>query len=156
MKCPKCQFDNLEGAKFCNECGNKLELACPECGKLNPPGSKFRNECCHDLREPKEAPPVDYDQSQSYTPKHLPDKILTTRSSVEGERKLVTTLVADVANYTSMTEKLDPEEIHQIMDGCFKILMDEIHGYEGTINQFTGDGVMALFGAPKRGLSNDQ
>ena len=148
MKCPKCQFDNLEGAKFCNECGNKLELACPECGKVNPLGSKFCNECGHDLRKPKEVPPVDYDQPQSYTPKHLADKILTTRSSVEGERKLVTVLFADVANYTSISEKLDPEEVHQIMDGCFKILMDEIHRYEGTINQFTGDGIMALFGAP--------
>jgi class 3 adenylate cyclase len=78
----------------------------------------------------------------------LADKILTTRSSIEGERKLVTVLFADAANYTSIAEKLDPEEVHQIMDGCFKILMDEIHRYEGTINQFTGDGVMALFGAP--------
>ena len=67
---------------------------------------------------------------------------------MEGERKLVTVLFADVANYTTMSEKLDPEEVHQIMDGCFKILMDVIHGHEGTINQFTGDGVMALFGAP--------
>ncbi len=115
---------------------------------MNPLGSKFCNECGHDLGRPKEALPVDYDQPQSYTPKHLADKILTTRSSVEGERKLVTVLFADVANYTSMSEKLDPEEVHQIMDGCFKILMDEIHRYEGTINQFTGDGIMALFGAP--------
>ena len=84
----------------------------------------------------------------SYTPKFLAEKILTTRSSVEGERKLVTVLFADVANFTTISEKLDPEEIHGIMDGCFKILMDEIHKYEGTINQFTGDGVMALFGAP--------
>ena len=81
-------------------------------------------------------------------PKVLAEKILTTRSSIEGERKLVTVLFADVANYTSISEKLDPEEVHQIMDGCFKILMDEIHRYEGTVNQFTGDGVMALFGAP--------
>lgn len=96
----------------------------------------------------KEAPSIDYSQPQSYTPKHLADKILTTRSSIEGERKLVTVLFADVANYTAISEKLDPEEVHQIMDGAFKILMDEIHRYEGTINQFTGDGVMALFGAP--------
>jgi class 3 adenylate cyclase len=97
---------------------------------------------------PKEAPTIDYSEPQSYTPKHLADKILTSRSSIEGERKLVTVLFADVANFTSLSEKLDPEEVHQIMDGCFKILMDEIHKYEGTINQFTGDGVMALFGAP--------
>jgi class 3 adenylate cyclase/tetratricopeptide (TPR) repeat protein len=67
---------------------------------------------------------------------------------MEGERKRVTVLFADVAGFTSMSEKLDPEEVHQIMDGCFKILMDEIHNHQGTINQFTGDGVMALFGAP--------
>jgi class 3 adenylate cyclase/tetratricopeptide (TPR) repeat protein len=93
-------------------------------------------------------PPLDYSRPQSYTPKFLAEKILTTRSSVEGERKLVTVLFADVANFTAISEKLDPEEIHGIMDGCFKILMDEVHKYEGTINQFTGDGVMALFGAP--------
>ena len=148
MKCPKCQAENREGAAFCKECGNRLEVECPECGNANSPGSKFCDKCGHDLRKAAEAPPIDYTQPQSYTPKYLADKILTTRSSIEGERKLVTVLFADVANYTSIAEKLDPEEVHQIMDGCFKILMDEIHRYEGTINQFTGDGVMALFGAP--------
>jgi class 3 adenylate cyclase/tetratricopeptide (TPR) repeat protein len=148
MKCPKCQFENTESAKFCNECGAKLEIVCPECGKTNQPGSKFCNECGHTLAKLKEPPSVDYSEPQSYTPRHLADKILTTRSSIEGERKLVTVFFADVANYTSISEKLDPEEVHQIMDGAFKILMDEIHKYEGTINQFTGDGVMALFGAP--------
>ncbi|MCK5417197.1 MAG: adenylate/guanylate cyclase domain-containing protein, partial [Desulfobacterales bacterium] len=102
----------------------------------------------YDLRAPEKSSAIDYSEPQSYTPKFLVDKILTTRSSIEGERKLVTVLFADVANYTSISEKLDPEEVHQIMDGCFKILMDEIHKYEGTINQFAGDGVMALFGAP--------
>ncbi len=102
----------------------------------------------YDLRAPEKSSAIDYSEPQSYTPKFLVDKILTTRSSFEGERKLVTVLFADVANYTSISEKLDPEEVHQIMDGCFKILMDEIHKYEGTINQFAGDGVMALFGAP--------
>jgi class 3 adenylate cyclase len=113
-----------------------------------PVGAKFCNKCGHDLRKPSEAPPIDYSEPQSYTPKFLAEKILTTRSSIEGERKLVTVLFADVANYTSIAEKLDPEEVHQIMDDCFKILMNEIHNFEGTINQFTGDGVMALFGAP--------
>jgi len=148
MKCPKCQCENPEDAKFCNGCGQKLELTCEKCGRVNPPGSRFCNECGHSLTEPEKVLPIDYNQPQSYTPKFLADKILTTRSSIEGERKLVTVLFADVANFTSISEKLDPEEVHQIMDGCFKILMDEIHRYEGTINQFTGDGVMALFGAP--------
>ena len=148
MKCPNCRGDNKEGAKFCNACGSKLEMICQKCGSANPPASKFCNECGHDLKKFKEVPPIDYSKPKSYTPKSLADKILTTRSSIEGERKLVTVLFADVANYTSMSEKLDPEEVHHIVDGCFRILMDEIHKYEGTITQFTGDGVMALFGAP--------
>ncbi|MGD2187220.1 MAG: adenylate/guanylate cyclase domain-containing protein [Desulfobacterales bacterium] len=148
MKCPKCQFDNREGARFCGTCGHKFELSCPECGTNNRAENKFCDACGYKLRPPEEVPSVDYSKPHSYTPRFLADKILTTRSSIEGERKLVTVLFADVANFTSIAEKLDPEEVHQIIDGCFKILMDEIHKYEGTINQFTGDGVMALFGAP--------
>jgi class 3 adenylate cyclase/tetratricopeptide (TPR) repeat protein len=148
MKCPKCQFENPQGQKFCGECGTKLEIVCPKCNSLNPPQFKFCGECGYDLSKPLEAPPLDYSVPKSYTPRFLAEKILTTRSAMEGERKLVTVLFADVANFTSLSEKLDPEEVHQIMDGCFKILMNEIHKYEGTINQFTGDGVMALFGAP--------
>jgi class 3 adenylate cyclase len=67
---------------------------------------------------------------------------------MEGERKRVTVLFADVANYTSISERLDPEKVHQIMDVCFQILMNAIHKYEGTINQFAGNGIMALFGSP--------
>jgi class 3 adenylate cyclase/tetratricopeptide (TPR) repeat protein len=148
MKCPNCHAQNPEGMKFCGQCGAQLERICSKCNFSNPPQFKFCGECGQDLTQPPSAHPIDYSQPESYTPKFLADKILTTRSSIEGERKLVTVLFADVANYTSISEKLDPEGIHQIMDGCFKILMDEIHKYEGTINQFTGDGVMALFGAP--------
>jgi len=148
MNCPKCQTENLTTRKFCRECGAKLLLICPHCGTENLPDDKFCGECGHNFKKLKEAPPIDYSEPQSYTPKFLADKIITTRSTIEGERKLVTVLFADVANYTSMSEKLDPEEVHQVMDGCFKILMAEIHKYEGTINQFTGDGVMTLFGAP--------
>ncbi len=146
MKCPKCQRDNREGAKFCIECGESFTVSCPKCNKALPPAAKFCDECGHNLQAPQKSP--DYSEPQSYTPKFLADKILTARSTIEGERKLVTVLFADIANFTSLSEKLDPEEVHQIMDGCFKILMDEIHNFEGTINQFTGDGVMALFGAP--------
>ncbi|MGO9566603.1 MAG: adenylate/guanylate cyclase domain-containing protein [Desulfomonilaceae bacterium] len=148
MKCPECGHENREGAKFCDECGGKLELVCSECGKTNRVGAKFCDDCGHDLRKPKESKPLDYDQPHSYTPKHLADKILSTRSSIEGERKLVTVMFADVAGFTSMSERLDPETVHEVLDGCFRLLMDEIHRYEGTINQFRGDGIMALFGAP--------
>lgn len=148
MKCSGCGFENREEAKFCLKCGEKMELRCPQCRKPLPLEAMFCDECGHKLGVPIEAPSVDYSEPQSYTPKFLANKILSTRTYVEGERKLVTVLFADAANYTAMAEKLDPEEVHQIMDGCFKILMDEIHKYEGTITQFMGDGVMAIFGAP--------
>ncbi len=149
MKCSRCQFENKEDAGFCMECGAKLETPCPDCGRILPLTARFCDKCGHDLSKPAESSaPIDYSQPESYTPKYLADKILTTRSSIEGERKLVTVLFADVANYTSISEKLDPEEVHQIMDGCFKVLMDEIHRYEGTINEFTGDGDRDLCGAP--------
>ena len=147
MRCAKCQFENPEGVRFCGKCGTKLARICPSCGLSNPPEFSFCGGCGSRLVE-LEAPPLDPSRPSSYTPKHLADQILTTRSALEGERKIVTVLFADVASFTSLSEKLDPEEVHQIMDGCFQILMNEIHRYEGTINQFTGDGVMALFGAP--------
>ena len=86
--------------------------------------------------------------TQSYTPKHLAEKILTSRSALQGERKQVTVLFADVAGFSALSERLDPEDIHTVMDGCFELLTQQVHRYEGTINQFTGDGIMALFGAP--------
>ena len=124
MECPNCQFENRACSNFCNNCGHQFQAT--EAASL----------------------PIYFTRPRAYTPKFLADKILNSRSAIEGERKWVTVLFADVANFTAMAEKLDPEQVHQIMDGCFKILMDEIHRHEGTINQFTGDGVMALFGAP--------
>jgi len=84
----------------------------------------------------------------SYTPKHLAEKILKSRSALEGERRQVTVLFADMAGFTSLAEKLDPEEVHRVINACFELIAAEIHRFEGTINQYTGDGVMALFGAP--------
>jgi class 3 adenylate cyclase/tetratricopeptide (TPR) repeat protein len=148
MRCPECKIELPDGSKFCKECGKKLELTCPGCTKPIPPDSKFCLECGQDLQRPRESPPIDFGQPRSYTPKFLVEKILTSRSAIEGERKLVTVLFADVAGFTAMSEKLDPEDVHQIMDVCFRILMDEIHRFEGTVNEFRGDGLMALFGAP--------
>ena len=84
----------------------------------------------------------------AYTPKHLAEKILTSRSALEGERKQVTVLFADVAGFTTLAEQLDPEVVHEIINRCFEGITAEVHRFEGTINQYTGDGVMALFGAP--------
>jgi hypothetical protein len=97
MKCLKCQEENRETRKFCTKYGAALIIKCHRCGSDNLPGELFCGECGQDLRAPKEPTPIDYAQPQSYTPKHLADKILTTRSTLEGERKLVTVLFVDVA-----------------------------------------------------------
>ena len=104
MQCPECQLENVEGAKFCNECGAKLEPVCTNCGNANPPDSKFCNECGHEQDKPVETGPVDYSQPIVYTPKHIAEEILINRSAIEGERKLVTVFFADVANFTSPLE----------------------------------------------------
>jgi class 3 adenylate cyclase/tetratricopeptide (TPR) repeat protein len=148
MICSECKSVNPEDNQYCSECGAKLLKKCPQCKTENPPGANFCGKCGQDLRKISGDQRLDYEVPHSYTPRFLAEKILTTRGSVIGERKLVTVLFSDVANFTAISERLDPEDVHQIMDGCFKILLDEIHSYEGTINQFTGDGVMALFGAP--------
>ena len=137
MKCPKCQFENREGAKFCNECGHKFELTCPECGTANQPGSKFCDECGHDLSEPK-----------FHTPTPLADEILTTKA-VEGERKYVTALFSDMSGYTAMSERLDPEEVKEITSRIFGEISKTVNKYDGFIEKFIGDAVMALFGVPK-------
>jgi len=148
MQCSACKFENREGAKFCKMCGKKLDLKCPSCGYPRLPENLFCDECGYEFQAAGKQLPVDQASPKIYTPKYLADKILTTRGYIEGERKLVTILAADVSGYTAISEKLDLESVHSIMEGCFKILMAEIHRYEGTINQFLGDGLMAIFGAP--------
>ena len=146
MRCTACGFENASGIKFCGECGASLKIRCSSCGFENAPAIKFCGECGKPLVEAlKPGPPPD---PRSYTPKHLAEKILTSRSAVEGERKQVTVLFADVKGSMELAEQVDPEEWHRIMDRFFAILSDGIHRFEGTINQFTGDGIMALFGAP--------
>ena len=121
MICPQCQTDNPENKKFCRKCGEKLAKACPQCGSETLMDDSFCGNCGHDLRKPKDTKPLDYDQPHSYTPKHLADKILTARSAIEGERKIVTVMFADIASSTGMFENLDPEAVHEIMDGCFRL-----------------------------------
>ncbi len=154
MKCPSCQFENPDDAIFCNECANKLEFLCPECGKANPPGSKFCNKCAHILTPASEPPPKDlsFDEKlnkiQRYLPKGLTEKILSQRDRIEGERKQVTVMFADLEGFTQISERLGPEEAYTIMDQVYEILIHKVHDYEGTVNEMTGDGIMALFGAP--------
>src|SRR2546428_12182406 len=161
MDCPRCGTENPSGAKFCRGCGVRLDAICPACKHSNLPGSRFCNECGHqvlsDAQVPSgaSAPPTPAQGSgiaaivkAGYTPKHLADKILKARSALEGERRQVTVLFADLAGFSALAEQRDPEEIHAIVDRCFEMIAIEVHRFEGTINQYTGDGVMALFGAP--------
>src|SRR5436309_3139180 len=147
MRCLQCGHDNPDGVKFCGECGTRIEGLCPNCGTSNPPANKFCHQCGQALASPL-TPAAHFASPQSYTPPHLAEKILTSRTALEGERKQVTVLFADVSGFTSISEQLDPEEVHQLMNRAFELMLEEVHRYEGTINQFLGDGVMALFGAP--------
>jgi class 3 adenylate cyclase len=117
-------------------------MTCRSYGTANPKGRKFCDSCGLPLAEPSASDP------RSYTPKHLAAKILTSRSAPEGERKQVTVLFADVKGSMELAEHVDAEEWHKIMDGFFAILSEGVHRFEGTIYQYTGDGIMALFGAP--------
>jgi class 3 adenylate cyclase/tetratricopeptide (TPR) repeat protein len=141
--------------KFCGECGARLQAVCPACRHANPPGQKFCGECGAALAAPAPAaqpvpapPPERFASPAAYTPRHLAEKILTSRGALEGERKSVTVMFSDVSGFTAMSERLDPEDVHTIMDRAFEVILGAVHRYEGTINQFLGDGVMALFGAP--------
>jgi class 3 adenylate cyclase/tetratricopeptide (TPR) repeat protein len=118
-------------------------MSCPSCGHENPAGARFCNDCGARLVASATAP-----EPRSYTPRHLVEKILASKSALEGERKPVTVLFADVARSMELAERVDPEEWHRLLDRLFRILADGVHRYEGTINQYTGDGIMALFGAP--------
>ncbi|MBI3329082.1 MAG: AAA family ATPase, partial [Nitrospinae bacterium] len=147
MQCPRCQQENPSQAKFCLECGARLALMCPQCGTELPAGAKFCLECGQAVSGPAAGPPW-FTSPDAYTPKHLAEKILTFRSALEGERKQVTVLFVDVSGFTSLSERLDPEEVHGFMTRAFDLMLAEVHRYEGTVNQFLGDGIMALFGAP--------
>ncbi len=144
MKCPKCQTENLADAAFCEECGAPLEAACPTCGAGNRPTAKFCRKC----RAPLTVTPAVASAPRAYTPKHLADKILTSRAALEGERKQVTVLFADVKGSMELAEQMDAEEWSQIMNRFFQILSDSVERFEGFVDKFTGDGIMALFGAP--------
>ena len=155
MKCPKCQFEIPEGAKFCNECGSKLEVACSACGKINPLSSKFCIECGHKITIISPEQPskeLSFEEKlakiQQYLPKDLTQKILAQRDKIEGERKQVTVMFCDMEGFTSLTEKLGSEQMYSMMDEVYEILIYKVHDYEGTVNELTGDGIMALFGAP--------
>jgi class 3 adenylate cyclase/tetratricopeptide (TPR) repeat protein len=145
MKCPRCQTDTDAGARFCEDCGARLEAACPSCGTPITPGKKFCRSCGAALTT---EPAGRFASPESYTPKHLAEKILTSKNALEGERKQVTVLFADLKGSMELLADRDPEEARKLLDPVLERMMDAVHRYEGTVNQVMGDGIMALFGAP--------
>ena len=152
MNCSTCGQDLRAGARFCDGCGTALEVHCGACGEPQRPQARFCDRCGTPLvaagaTSPAPAAAVPRAPA-SYTPRHLAERILTEGRALRGERKDVTVLFVDVQGSTELAGALDPEEFHAVMDGAFQIMLDAVHRWEGTINQFTGDGIMALFGAP--------
>jgi len=129
MNCPECQFENIEGSRFCNECGCNL----PSISYPTRPTFSFDEKI---------------EKIQRYLPEGLTEKILNQKDKIEGERKQVTVMFCDMEGFTSLVEMLGPEEAYQIMDQVYEILINSVHDFEGTVNEMTGDGIMALFGAP--------
>ncbi len=146
MKCPRCQRDNPTHARFCLGCGARLAHACGSCGTELPEGARFCLQCGHAVALGTAS--VHSPAPETYTPKHLAEKILTSKAALEGERKQVTVLFADLKGSMELLADRDPEEARKLLDPVLDRMMEAVHRYEGTVNQVMGDGIMALFGAP--------
>ena len=164
MICLACHYANEEDARFCEQCGQSLNITCPSCGSPANAGARFCRHCGQPLLSspspaatavatalpPPRPPSLDerLDQLQRYLPAHLADKILANRGRLAGERKLVTVLFADIAGYTALSAQVGEEALFALMDELYELLIHEVHRYEGTVNELTGDGLVAFFGAP--------
>jgi class 3 adenylate cyclase len=148
MRCPRCQHENRAGAKFCEECAAPLARVCANCGAHLSPTAKFCSECGHPSGQPPPVAAQRFGAPDRYTPKHLAERILTSKSALEGERKHVTILFADLKGSMELLADRDPEEARKLLDPVLERMMEAVHRYEGTVNQVMGDGIMALFGAP--------
>src|SRR5215831_8702611 len=154
MRCANCHHDNPADFRFCMRCGTKLEHICPACGAALPPESLFCGKCGVRLPADTTTPPMaasatDHQRPPAaYTPLYLQEKILTSRSALEGERKQVTILFADLKGSMELLADRDPEDARRLLDPVLTRMMEAVHHYEGTVNQVLGDGIMALFGVP--------
>jgi class 3 adenylate cyclase/ribosomal protein L40E len=150
MMCPKCGHDNRTGAKFCEQCGTALAPVCTHCGARISPTAKFCSECGlpSSPETASASSPSRFGAPEDYTPAHLAERILTSRVALEGERKLVTALFADVRGSMELFADRDPEEARRLLDPVIERMMEAVHRYEGTVNHVLGDGIVALFGAP--------
>ena len=146
MTCSRCQHANPPGAKFCEECAAPLTGMCAQCGNQVSPTAEFCPECAHPVSGAPAGPPR-FAAPEAYTPKHLAEKILTSKAALEGERKQVTVLFADLKGSMELLADRDPEEARKLLDPVLEQMMEAVHQYEGTVNQVMGD-EHGLFGAP--------
>ncbi len=156
MICPDCQHENEDQANFCAHCGAKLPRICPNCGTVAAPTANFCSNCGQELKQKPSLGAKSsndhldraMDEPASYTPAHLAKKILRDRQIISGERRTITVLFVDAVGSSALGEQLDPEAIYTLTQDALRIMMADVHAYEGTIAQFRGDGILALFGAP--------
>ena len=146
MKCPRCQHENPSQARFCMACGAAVSARCAKCGTELPGEARFCFSCGQSVVAVTGTP--QFDPPSAYTPKHLAEKILISKTALEGERKQVTVLFADLKGSMELLADRDPEEARKLLDPVLERMMEAVHQYEGTVNQVMGDGIMALFGAP--------
>src|ERR1700687_4511682 len=148
LRCKKCGTDNAADARFCNQCATPLNRACPKCAHLNAPDAKFCSQCAIALGvqattgSDASASPVS--RGVIRIAPEQPDASTT----IDGERKIVTALFADIKGSMDLMEDLDPEEARALIDPALKLMIEGVHRYDGYIVQSTGDGIFALFGAP--------
>src|SRR5262245_40510045 len=152
MTCNRCGYQNGAEARFCQECGAPLARRCSKCGGALEPTAKFCPNCAHPTGVAPAVPatpaPERFSSPSVYTPRHLAERILHSKKSLEGERKQVTVLFADLKSSLELLVDRDPEEARALLDPILEQMMEAVHHYEGTVNQVMGDGIMALFGAP--------
>jgi len=154
MECPKCRFQNPDEMKFCGECGTKLEKSCPECGFENPDGFSFCGKCGNIIKANSEPQPIiqsigkKFEDIQNRITNKFQKNFLAQNKRIEGEYKQVTILFCDLKNFTPLVEELGSEDAYNIMNQVYEVLIHNVHYYDGIVNEMTGDGILAIFGAP--------
>src|SRR5437899_6266140 len=148
MQYARCQHESPSGAKFCAECGAVLTQECARCGASLPPAAKFCPECAHPVGAVAPTAKTRFASPADYIPTHIAEKILSSKGALEGERKHVTVLFADLKGSMELLADRDAEDARRLLDAVLERMMEAVHHYEGTVNQVMGDGIMALFGAP--------
>jgi hypothetical protein len=144
VRCAKCGSDNRDGRRFCSKCDGALARSCPKCGAPNEPSDDFCGDCGASLTPSSAA----HTEPAKAAEPAIRIASEASSASLEGERKTVTALFADIKGSTELMEDLDPEAARAIIDPALKLMIDAAHRYDGYVVQSTGDGIFALFGAP--------